>query len=235
MNILFDLDGPLLDVSERYYRLYVDLMAAGGYTVLSKQEYWGMMRFKKRQDEILASTTPGSFVPTFEHQRRQQIESRGYLSYDRLFEDVIEVLETLSRAHPLYLITLRGNKDSLMEQLGILGLARFFSRIIVGPTGDTPWGTKRQLILTSFAADALDGIIGGDTEADILAGKSVGLTTVAISRGIRDACLLLSDAPDYLIESLHELIPIVEKLSVQGNTAEERNRDLTTRSVITRR
>lgn len=50
----------------------------------------------------------------------------------------------------------------------------------------------------------------GDTPDDVLAGKAAGVTTVAVNHGTRPIEELVSANPDYLVNSLSELIPLDE-------------------------
>jgi phosphoglycolate phosphatase-like HAD superfamily hydrolase len=43
-------------------------------------------------------------------------------------------------------------------------------------------------------------LIIGDTEADIIAGKQLGLRTFAVTSGIRNAAFLKAIEPDYVID-----------------------------------
>ena len=51
--IFFDLDGPILDVSEKYYKVYADILSQKGFRVLSKTEYWDAKRNKIPEYDIL--------------------------------------------------------------------------------------------------------------------------------------------------------------------------------------
>jgi len=44
MLIYFDLDGPILDVSFKFHKIYTDLLGERGYTTLSKETYWQLKR-----------------------------------------------------------------------------------------------------------------------------------------------------------------------------------------------
>ena len=48
----------------------------------------------------------------------------------------------------------------------------------------------------------------GDTPADILAGKAAGLMTCAVTYGFGRREALLQCAPDYLIDTFGELVPL---------------------------
>ena len=55
MNIFFDLDGTLVDASERLYCLFCDLIPECTFT---KEEYWDLKRNKINHQKILEKYFP---------------------------------------------------------------------------------------------------------------------------------------------------------------------------------
>ena len=55
MKIFFDLDGTLVDASERLYRLFCDLIPECNFT---KEEYWNLKRNKINHQMILEKYFP---------------------------------------------------------------------------------------------------------------------------------------------------------------------------------
>ncbi len=50
MKIFFDFDGPILDVSKRYYKVFLDI--AGGKLKLGKRAFWGLKKKKTSWPKI---------------------------------------------------------------------------------------------------------------------------------------------------------------------------------------
>ena len=50
INIFFDLDGTLIDASERLYKLFIDLIPD---CKLTKQEYWSLKRQNIKHKTII--------------------------------------------------------------------------------------------------------------------------------------------------------------------------------------
>lgn len=210
VRIFFDLDGPILNVSEKYYRVYADLLTGEGYKVLSKTEYWKCKREKIQAQEILKYTDAETIVQKYQQKRKEVIESDKYLAYDRTQDGARETLEALANDHELVMVTLRSLAPQLYKELEWLDLKKYFRQVLTSGEELSPrWEIKYRLI-TEFLAgkEVKSGFLVGDTETDIIAGQKLGLITVAVHNGIR-CCKLLKEAdPTYLISSLKEILKI---------------------------
>ena len=51
-TFFFDLDGPILDVSTKYYQIYVDIVKELSGTPISKEAYW-----QNKRNKVPESTT----------------------------------------------------------------------------------------------------------------------------------------------------------------------------------
>lgn len=213
MKLLIDLDGPLLDVSLRYYRVYSDIVRELGFSPLPLETYWNLKRNRTPVKEILASTCPGEHPPGYVERRLLLIESPGYLAFDRLVPGALAVMEKLAQTEELHLVTLRRNRKTLVEEIGRLGLKRIFTSVISweGIADEVP--VKRDLIVESHVIrEGEPALIVGDTEGDILAGKSMGISTCAVLNGIRNRLLIAEVKPDYTIEDIGGLPRVVEEI-----------------------
>ena len=203
--IAFDLDGTILDLKERYYCVYKQFFMANRGTPLSLDEYWQQKRMNIPLEKLLeASKCPGLVV---EHKKylSQLREESSSLRLDKLQPRAKEVLIHLFGKHNLYLITLRRNKENLFGQLDELGLLPFFKEVLsIAPTSESKWQHKVDL-LNKYYLQLEAGIIIGDTPTETLTAKKVGLTSIAVSNGIRTKDILLKAEPHLLVESIGEL------------------------------
>ena len=74
-TIFFDLDGPLIDVSNKYYAVYSYILAKYGFKTLPMSLYWQMKKEKRSIGEILSDTGAGELLDTYIKERLQIIES----------------------------------------------------------------------------------------------------------------------------------------------------------------
>lgn len=205
LTVFCDLDGPLIDVSDRYYQTYLLALQETqavywesgltfGLNCLSKDEFWQMKQERTADIQIaLRSGLETEQIDYFLDRVRQVVNQSTMLQQDRVQPDVRAALTYLQDSGVrLTVVTLRHQVEAenlLLEQ----GLASFFSEI---------WGTsdyqaaytnytdhKRRLLTQAIEQvpnlDLQSAWMIGDTEADVLAGQSLGISTIALTCGIR--------------------------------------------------
>jgi phosphoglycolate phosphatase-like HAD superfamily hydrolase len=204
MKIFFDLDGPILDVSCRYYSIYSDLLREGGHSPLTKEEYWDYKRNRVPESEIINITCPASFIDSYISRRMQVIEDFNYLKLDRLHEGVREIFEKWSREHKLQIVTVRKRRDMLMKQLEYLDIKKYFTCIYSMDGSGGTWEVKYRM-LKNEVNEPGECIIIGDTEIDIKAGKALCIKTAAVTCGIRTEELLARAKPDFIYDRINNI------------------------------
>lgn len=201
-KLFCDFDGTLLDVSERHYKVYTDIMPIYNGHALSQAEYWNLKRKKMRWPDLLPlSGIPATKLGPFLNDFKERIESEEYLKIDKLIPGAEAALTALAGRYVMHLVTLRRNKKNLMAQLDWLGIRAYFEGGVLSEHSETDgFDVKIALMQQKLGTDR--GTIIGDTEADIIAGKELGLETIAVSSGIRDEQFLIALKPDHLVRSI---------------------------------
>lgn len=210
MKIFFDLDGTLIDISERYYRVYTDILNKAGFSTIGKKEYWNAKRNKVPEDQILAMTNANDFYKEYNQKRLSLIENDYYLSNDSLHEGVIQVIENLSKKYQLVLVTLRKSNSQLEKQLINMKLIDYFTDILRSDDNLKPrWMIKYHLI-KEYIGNEHDSssILISDTENDIKAGNELRFKTIAVLNGIRTKELLIISKPTFICKSVKDLLNI---------------------------
>jgi len=222
--LCLDLDGPVLDVSDRYYELYCDLVSEladrkikPGLSVLSKSDYWDLKRKGTREKEILRASgmTDIEFVDRYERLRQERIESKEYLRFDTPWAGVADALRPLRRKFVLIAASLRTFSNLLLEQLEALNLLDVFDDVVSGHVSDERLNrgeAKARLISERYDAAATCGWFVGDTETDIQAGKVLNWQTAGVSFGIRDENILMAAKPDVLLRTPDEMVDWLTRL-----------------------
>jgi phosphoglycolate phosphatase len=209
MKIFFDLDGTLLDVAPRHYRVYSEVTREMGGAPMEQPAYWDLKRKKAKWAQILPLSglsvdSEGAFLEKF----IRKIEDPSYLEKDQLFPGSLEALRSLhGRGVACYLVSLRRQSERLRKQLEDLGVATYFTEILSGHS-ETDGSDVKGLLIAAQHPGPGDYIIG-DTEADILTGKQLGLHTVAVLSGIRDEGFLRALSPDYVVSDSSKLPAIL--------------------------
>jgi phosphoglycolate phosphatase-like HAD superfamily hydrolase len=211
MKIIFDLDGTLLDVEGRFYRIYSEILQRYGFKLLSGKTYWTYRRQHYSTAVIIKKTCPEDFIATFYQERNRIFEQGNYLKYDRLRAEALRILNYFYKNYPIYLLTLRNNRKNLKIELNEKKIFNFFKAIITGdPFGD--WTLKYRLIKDRIKVKPKEALIIGDTEIDIEAGRELGIYTCAITTGLRNKDLIKQTKPDFIIENLLELESIMDEI-----------------------
>lgn len=219
LTVFCDFDGPIVDVSERYYSTYcqglVAVQAAAvaqGTSIplhrLSKSQFWRMKQERTPDREIaMRSGLQGEQIDFFLQQVSQIVNQPELLHQDTLQPGVRHALSMLhNQGVRLVLVTLR-RQTQAAEWLQREGLDHLFSQI-----HGTPDDSFAYTNLAQHKTDLLSSVIAGcswnnptaigtsacmigDTEADVLAGQAAGIPTIALTCGIRSQSYLQSFQP----------------------------------------
>jgi phosphoglycolate phosphatase len=239
LTVFCDFDGPIVDVSNRYYMTYkqglVDAQAAyqaKGITLpiqlLEKQQFWQMKQERVPDVEIaMRSGLQGEQIDFFLGRVIEIVNQPALLHQDRLQTGVRWALALLhSQGVRLVLVTLRAGSQAT-QILRNYGLTRLFSGIYGTSDRDAAYynqaDLKTQLLASAVAEQSLltgcpiSGWMVGDTEADLLAGQALSIPTIALTCGIRSRRYLNQFQPTCLhtdlLAAAHYLL---EKLKVEG-------------------
>lgn len=231
MTIFCDFDGPIVDVSDRYYSTYqlglADTQAiyqAQGKNlpihILSKVQFWKMKQDRVPDIEIaMRSGLHQEQIEIFLQRVNEIVNQPTLLCKDRLQPGVQWALALLhSQGARLVLVTLRCETQAT-QILQNYGLARLFSRICGTKDQHAAyWNNtqqKIQLLAQVLTEQKEQGFhpeaawMIGDTEADILAGQSVEIPTIALVCGIRSYKKLEQFSPTLihhnLLSAAHQL------------------------------
>ena len=130
--IVIDLDGTILDITERWYVLHKDLAQFFGFDPLKKKEYLSFKRSHISERGILKKNCVSSYtIDRYVKKRLTYIESKKYLAYDKPKKRVINTLKVLTKRFSLLLVTKRKYKKRCLEQLKQLAIDSFFDKIII--------------------------------------------------------------------------------------------------------
>lgn len=222
LRIITDFDGPIMDVSERYYQVYQHCLEQIGNPEqaihrLSKEEFWELKRSQVPERKIgLLSGLDEHQAQGFAQLRRQTVHTLPYLSYDTPKPEALLVLESLQQAGvDLVVMTMRRVQE-LDEALERCNLARFFPTerryclsddyVKTTDVEDKPLLMQRAL---SELPSASDTWMIGDTEADIIAAQRHGIKVIGVLCGIRNYTQLSQYEPDRITDNLAQAVEMI--------------------------
>lgn len=207
LAIFCDFDGPIIDVSERYYctyRLGLDRVEAvcqaegvpSAIEPLSKAAFWEMKRSRIPDPEIASqSGLRRDQIELFLQQVSHIVNQPTLLHKDQLQPGVRWALGLLhAQGARLVLVTLRC-PEQVRQTLDRFQLTGIFSQVYGAQDQNAAYrnyADHKTALLQQAVADhqttqgrSPHAWMIGDTEADILAGQALGVPTMALTCGIR--------------------------------------------------
>jgi phosphoglycolate phosphatase-like HAD superfamily hydrolase len=229
LRLITDFDGPIIDVSERYYRVYQfclekTLRPNQAVQELTKAEFWQLKRSRIPEKQIaLNSGLDEVQAQEFAQLRRQTVHTDPYFDYDTLAPGAVEALLKIQEAGiDLAVMTMRRVKE-LDYAFKKHDLGRFFPEnrcycltndyVKTRDIDDKPLLMERAIAELPPAADTW---MVGDTEADITAAKNHGVKVMAVECGIRDRSQLALYNPDLIVKDLSAAVDFVLERSVSN-------------------
>jgi phosphoglycolate phosphatase-like HAD superfamily hydrolase len=215
MRIITDFDGPIMDLSDRYYHVYQLCLTQvkqpdRSLRILTKAEFWAYKRAKVSEQQVgMESGLTAAESEIFKQIRDRTAHQLQYLSLDRIVPGAIAALEQIQAAGiELIVMTLR-RKCELTAAFEQYHLDRFFlpqHRYCLADDyqkqGDIQ--DKTQLMAQALAelAPTPNTWMIGDTETDIIAAQTQGIRVIGVLSGIRDRDRLLQYQPDDIVPDL---------------------------------
>ncbi|MDZ8026778.1 MAG: HAD family hydrolase [Nostoc sp. DedQUE11] len=222
LRLITDFDGPIIDVSERYYRVYqfcLEKTRRPDQPVkeLPKPEFWELKRKRVPEKQIaLNSGLDEAQAQEFAQLRRQTVHTQPYFEYDTLAPGAVDALLKIQQAGvDLAVMTMRRVRE-LDYAFQKHDLARFFPEnrcyclnndyVKTRDIEDKPLLMARAIEELPAAADTW---MVGDTEADITAAKKHGIKAIAVECGIRDRTQLELYHPDLIVKDLSAAVDLI--------------------------
>jgi len=203
MLIIFDLDGTIIDTRDEIE-----------YTFRKAFQNLGLPFDRRKMEkhiglavEELIECLLGYYDPEIEKEIK-----KVYLGLKerkiRIFPGMEDVLKCNGFKKAIYTSKRR---DVAIRDLEYVGLANFFS-VIVGaddvrkkkPDGE---GVNKAIELTGENKE--DAFVVGDTEMDVLAAKSAGVKSIAVTWGFRSEDFLRALEPDFIAQHPKDILNIV--------------------------
>ena len=219
MRIITDFDGPIMDLSDRYYHVYQLCLEQvkrpeQQVRILSKAEFWGYKRDRIPEQQLgIKSGLTAAQAEIFKEVRDRHAHQLEYLQLDRLVPGAIETLAQIQSAGiELLVMTLRRTSE-LNVAFDRHDLARFFAphcRYCLADDylkqGDIQ---DKQTLMAQALADLgnkPDTWMIGDTETDILAARAYGIRSIGVLSGIRNHEGLSHYQPDRIVTDLAQAV-----------------------------
>lgn len=213
-KIIFDLDGTLIDINERWYKLHYDLAKQLKIPFLKKQQYINFKRQGVNEEKLITKCTDNQeIVAYYCNKRLALIESKKYLKCDLPKVDAIRKLNELGKMYDLFLTTRRQKRSNCVWEIKQLGLYRFFKEVAICKSFED----KQQATSKIIKKNNSKAVIIGDTKDDILIARKLKTACILISDGARDKKIVKKYNPNFLINNLRDLTGQIVKKALSNN------------------
>lgn len=216
--VIFDMDGTLIDSIDIYFKI-VEI---------------ALERLKLPQvsrNQILDAAEEGDFnwevvLPDEVHHKKDEIIGRASEIINeiapQIFQDGLELIQgadnilqsIASGSSKIGMVTSTQRKylKTKMQPLKIAGVEELFEVIITSDDAPNRKPDPEPLIECARRLDVNPNkcVYVGDTRTDIKAGKAAGMKTVGVLTGFDDYDMLAKEGPDAIIDSIRNLLEVIE-------------------------
>jgi phosphoglycolate phosphatase-like HAD superfamily hydrolase len=163
-NIFFDLDGTLIDDTERQFNCYKHTLSKLNLeSNIIFNEYKKLKQSSLSNKEIFEYYFPISDKNNeFNELFVKNIENINFLYQDKLFEKAVDCLQSFKKKNKIYLITNRQNSIKLNLQIKFFKINHYFESIILSRS----FKDKRDAIVFNGINISKNDIFISDNVAD---------------------------------------------------------------------
>ncbi|MFM7528513.1 MAG: HAD family hydrolase [Nodosilinea sp.] len=239
-TIFCDFDGPIVDVSDRYYATYEQVLRwvegqclAAGEAIsirrLTKSQFWTFKQNRVPDRQIAHwSGLEGKHIDAFLGRVSQMVNHPGLLGHDCIQPRAHEALTLLRQCQiRVVVVTLRcpGQVRRFLAQQNLAwAVSDLFGMDSLGAAYTNQANHKVERLQAATTAQRQQGYclqqsyMVGDTEADIMAGQALGMDTVALTCGIRSSNYLQDFRPSYVMSDLWAVAQYLQREKLQRKT-----------------
>ncbi|HEU25004.1 hypothetical protein [Athalassotoga sp.] len=131
--IIFDFDGTLIDVWERYHRIFIEF-----WKIDFEIDYFKTLKWRYSDEHFILKDLNVPFTEkdfeNYKNFKSQKLEDKSYLSLDKL---IINTKDLKNIREDYLILTIRKNKENFYWQIKTLNLYQFFEGkcVILEPKG----------------------------------------------------------------------------------------------------
>jgi phosphoglycolate phosphatase/pyrophosphatase PpaX len=212
-HLCFDLDGTLVKSAKTIYNTTIKTLNELNIAHNIPEDEFNIMIGQHFHDIF---NHFGTDVPDFEHFIK--VYKNNYFDFigdSELYDGVRETFSILkNNDYKISLLTTKA-QDQAEKIITHFNLDKYFDLLMGRRDGIPHKPSPEPLIMLCNQLDITtsETLMVGDTELDVLCGKNAGAKTCAATFGYRDVEILKSFNPDYLINSLPELVSIINESS----------------------
>jgi pyrophosphatase PpaX len=179
-TIIFDFDGTLADTLPVIYDAFQKVFKTYQGRDLNDEDIKAM--FGPSEDDILKKELPGEQAEAAIEQYHK-LYRKNHSKLVKRSDDIEKLLQFIkSKGLNLAVVTGKG-KRSLELSLEALGMAKYFDTMVTGDDVTKPKPDPEGVlkVIETFGTTPEETIFIGDSDADMKAGKSAGVTAIGVN------------------------------------------------------
>lgn len=208
-HICFDLDGTLVRSAKTIYKTTTKTLDELGIHYSLPEEEFNQMIGQHFKDIFKSFNIA---VPDFEHFISVYKSNYfDFMDYSELYDGTRETLEKLKSLEMKITLLTTKAQDQAEKIISHFKLENYFD-VLMGRRDGIPHKPSPEplmMICSELNISTAETLMVGDTELDILCGKNAGTKTCATTYGYRSSDLLNSHKPDYIINSISEIVSTI--------------------------
>ena len=205
--IIFDLDGTLIDASDGVVECFNYALREAGLKPAPAEEIKSTIGYPPKEVFKRYSESKVEFL----HQKLLERAKEVMAERSRLLPGARETLEFCnSNGFKCGMATTKYRENG-MKVLAKLEIDKYFDVILFG---DEVESVKPDPGIIVEMAEKLgvkvdETLVVGDTINDVIAARAAGATSVSVTSGVDPKWKLLNEKPDYLIDTIGDLITLL--------------------------
>jgi len=205
--ILFDVDGTLLDTKEFVFQAFKHAMKLHYDREITWEDDLTPL-MGKMLDVMFQRLTGENDVDRLITTYRDFQSKNLHLSNP--YKDTKYTLEKLKQSGFKLAAVSSRSSENVQTTLELAGIMEYLDVIITGDIVKNPKPDPEpvRLALTRLGVEPEFAVMVGDTDVDILAGKSAGVSTIGVTYGAHGAGIK-DFAPDFVINNISEILPLI--------------------------
>ena len=200
MNLILEIDGPVLDVAPIWYRVHREVAAAVGWFALERAVFWSLTRKQGCEANVLRGARPGK-LKEYHVRFDEGLEADEVLTDLKPHESIDRALASLSAAGSVCLVTLGSNLDArraVLDRRDLLKSANRVERLDADPR-------KRPKELRVLTAGDERTLVAAASESLVRAAEEAGIVAVGIPLGPYSEERLFRAGADVVCRELGEV------------------------------